>query len=39
MTSAQRELVLDRLRHPPEGGWSVVANARCLGEGVSIIWS
>jgi predicted helicase len=41
MTSAQRELVLDRLRHPPEGGWSVVANARCLGEGVDVIsgWS
>jgi superfamily II DNA or RNA helicase len=36
MTSAQRELVLDRLRHPPEGGWSVVANARCLGEGVDV---
>jgi superfamily II DNA or RNA helicase len=36
MTSAQRELVLDRLRHPPEGGWAVVANARCLGEGVDV---
>ncbi|HEV3294522.1 MAG TPA: Helicase associated domain protein, partial [Streptosporangiaceae bacterium] len=36
MTSAQRELVLDRLRHSPEGGWSVVANARCLGEGVDV---
>jgi predicted helicase len=36
MSSAQRELVLDRLRHPPEGGWSVVANARCLGEGVDV---
>jgi predicted helicase len=41
MSSAQREMVLDRLRHPPEGGWSVVANARCLGEGVDVIsgWS
>jgi superfamily II DNA or RNA helicase len=36
MTSIQRELVLDRLRHPPEGGWSVVANARCLSEGVDV---
>jgi len=36
MSSAQRELVLDRLRHPPAGGWSVVANARCLGEGVDV---
>ena len=36
MSSAQREMVLDRLRHPPEGGWSVVANARCLGEGVDV---
>jgi superfamily II DNA or RNA helicase len=36
MTSLQRELVLDRLRHPPEGGWSVVANARCLSEGIDV---
>jgi superfamily II DNA or RNA helicase len=36
MNSAQREGVLDRLRHPPDGGWSVVANARCLGEGVDV---
>ncbi|HVB43271.1 MAG TPA: Helicase associated domain protein [Streptosporangiaceae bacterium] len=36
MSSAQREMVLDRLRHPPQGGWSVVANARCLGEGVDV---
>lgn len=38
---AQRELALDRLRHPPEGGWSVIANIRCLGEGMDVIsgWS
>jgi superfamily II DNA or RNA helicase len=36
MNSAQRNLVLDRLRHPPGGGWSVIANARCLGEGVDV---
>jgi superfamily II DNA or RNA helicase len=36
MTSLQRDLALDRLRTPPGGGWSVVANARCLGEGVDI---
>lgn len=36
MTSAQRDLVLDRLRHPPDGGWAVIANARCLGEGVDV---
>jgi hypothetical protein len=37
MSSLQRSLVLDRLRTPPGGGWSVVAKARCLGEGVDII--
>jgi superfamily II DNA or RNA helicase len=36
MTSLQRELALERLRTPPGGGWSVVANARCLGEGIDI---
>jgi superfamily II DNA or RNA helicase len=36
MTSIQRDLVLDRLRDPPEGGWSVVSNARCLSEGVDV---
>jgi predicted helicase len=37
MTSAaQRDLVLDRLRHPPEAAWAVVANARCLGEGIDV---
>lgn len=36
MSAAQREIALGRLRRPPEGGWSVVANARCLTEGVDI---
>jgi superfamily II DNA or RNA helicase len=36
MTSLQRDLALEALRTPPPGGWSVVANARCLGEGVDI---
>jgi hypothetical protein len=36
MSTAQREIALGRLRRPPEGGWSVVANARCLTEGVDI---
>jgi superfamily II DNA or RNA helicase len=36
MTSAQRDLVLDRLRQPPDGGWSVISNARCLSEGVDV---
>ena len=36
MSTAQREIALDRLRLPPEGGWSVVANARCLTEGIDI---
>jgi predicted helicase len=37
MTSLQRNLVLDRLRQPPKGGWSVISNARCLSEGVDVI--
>jgi superfamily II DNA or RNA helicase len=36
MNSAQREIALGALRRPPEGGWSVVANARCLTEGIDI---
>jgi hypothetical protein len=36
MTNAQRDIALGRLRRPPEGGWSVVANAKCLTEGVDI---
>jgi superfamily II DNA or RNA helicase len=35
-TTEQRESLLDHLRHPPEDGWSVVANARLLSEGVNI---
>lgn len=35
MTSRQRETVLDQLRHPP-GHWAVVANVRCLSEGVDV---
>lgn len=36
MAHALRGRVLDGLRHPPEGGWSVVSSARCLGEGVDV---
>jgi superfamily II DNA or RNA helicase len=36
MTSLQRNLALDRLRQPPAVGWSVLANARCLAEGVDV---
>jgi superfamily II DNA or RNA helicase len=36
MTSVQRDFALEGLRRPPDGGWAVVANARCLAEGVSI---
>lgn len=36
MTSLQRDLALQRLRRPPDGGWAVVANARCLTEGVDV---
>jgi superfamily II DNA or RNA helicase len=36
MTALQRDIVLEQLRRPPEGGWAVVANARCLGEGVDV---
>ncbi|MEU3877655.1 Helicase associated domain protein [Streptomyces sp. NPDC029704] len=31
-----RNSVLDKLRQPPPGGWSVISNARCLGEGVDV---
>ena len=27
---------MDKLRNPPEGGWTTVANVRCLGEGVDV---
>ncbi|MER6109283.1 DEAD/DEAH box helicase [Streptomyces hirsutus] len=36
MDHAVREKVLADLRHPPEGGWAAVSNARCLGEGVDV---
>lgn len=36
MTTVQRDLALDRLRNPPDGGWAVVTNARCLSEGIDI---
>ncbi|CAL9636798.1 hypothetical protein SUDANB120_06228 (plasmid) [Streptomyces sp. enrichment culture] len=35
MSHAERDKVLDRLREPG-GGWSVVANVRCLSEGVDV---
>ncbi|MEV4440452.1 Helicase associated domain protein, partial [Streptomyces sp. NPDC049577] len=34
-THAQREQILDTLRHPP-GTWTVIANVRCLSEGVDV---
>jgi superfamily II DNA or RNA helicase len=36
MTTVQRDFALARLKNPPEGGWSVVTNARCLGAGIEI---
>lgn len=36
MTTVQRDFALARLRNPPEGGWSVVTNVRCLGAGIDI---
>ncbi|MFI1312769.1 Helicase associated domain protein [Streptomyces albidoflavus] len=35
MTHAQRDRVLDTLREPP-ANWTVVANVRCLSEGVDV---
>ncbi|MFG1849632.1 DEAD/DEAH box helicase [Micromonospora carbonacea] len=35
-TAMQRRLHLDRLAHPPDDGWTVISNARCLGEGVDV---
>ncbi|MEZ7005849.1 Helicase associated domain protein [Streptomyces sp. AD55] len=34
-THAQRERILDTLREPP-GDWTVLANVRCLSEGVDV---
>ncbi|GAA3233169.1 hypothetical protein GCM10010260_81900 [Streptomyces filipinensis] len=36
MSPQLRDRILDGLRLPPAGGWSVVANARILGEGVDV---
>lgn len=36
MDVRQRERELERLADPPQKGWSVVANVRCLGEGVDV---
>ena len=36
MPSRVRERILGRLREVPEGGWTVISNARCLGEGVDV---
>ncbi|MGY3341103.1 hypothetical protein ACVW0K_007296 [Streptomyces filamentosus] len=36
MPHSVRERVLDHLRTPPAGGWTVLANARLLGEGVDV---
>ncbi|MGX7829545.1 helicase-related protein [Actinokineospora sp. 24-640] len=36
MDAAVRADVLDHLRHPPPGGWTVVTNVRCLVEGGDI---
>lgn len=35
MSHARREVVLERLRHPPQW-WTVVTNVRCLSEGVDV---
>ncbi|MFE7929875.1 helicase-related protein [Streptomyces sp. NPDC057456] len=35
-THTQRERILDSLREPPPGGWTVLANVRCLSEGVDV---
>jgi superfamily II DNA or RNA helicase len=36
MDQRTREAVLDGLREPPQGGWAVASNARCLGEGIDV---
>ncbi|WP_331733357.1 Helicase associated domain protein (plasmid) [Embleya sp. NBC_00888] len=36
MNARERDAVLDRLATPPVGGWTVVANAQCLTEGVDV---
>ncbi|MFY1681674.1 Helicase associated domain protein [Micromonospora sp. WMMD730] len=34
--AAQRDIHLARLAHPPQDGWTVISNARCLSEGVDV---
>jgi superfamily II DNA or RNA helicase len=36
MSMRQREIVMDWLRNPPPQGWAMLANARCLTEGVDV---
>lgn len=36
MNSAQRQRVLAHLAAPPDDGWTVIANAKCLSEGVDV---
>ncbi|MEU6261777.1 DEAD/DEAH box helicase [Saccharopolyspora shandongensis] len=36
MNTAQRKTVLDRLAEPPEDGWTVISNAKCLSEGIDV---
>jgi superfamily II DNA or RNA helicase/predicted nucleic acid-binding Zn ribbon protein len=36
MNSGLRGAALDTLRNPPEGGWAVLSNVRCLSEGVDV---
>ncbi|GIJ30377.1 hypothetical protein Vqi01_55390 [Micromonospora qiuiae] len=35
-TMTQRQLHLANLADPPDDGWTVVSNSRCLGEGVNV---
>jgi superfamily II DNA or RNA helicase len=36
MSSRERDEQLDRLAQPPDGGWTVLTNVRCLAEGVDV---
>jgi len=35
-TVSERQQQLAKLAHPPKGGWTVISNARCLGEGIDV---
>ncbi|MFI6163009.1 Helicase associated domain protein [Micromonospora haikouensis] len=35
-TMTQRQIHLTNLADPPEDGWTVISNSRCLGEGVDV---